>query len=64
MPMHEYLCNKCNLKFTKIIKFSDNSNFQNCEKCGSDDTTKIPSFSGNFSLKGKGWYNKGGYGGR
>ena len=56
MPTYDYVCNKCSHEFEVQQKMSDPA-ITTCEKCGGD-LTKIIS-SGNFVLKGSGWYADG-----
>ncbi|MEK6726674.1 MAG: FmdB family zinc ribbon protein [Deltaproteobacteria bacterium] len=56
MPTYDYLCSKCGHEFEVQQKMSD-SPINICEKCGGEVTKLIS--SGNFLLKGGGWYADG-----
>ena len=57
MPLYEYACNKCGLRFEVRQKFSDEP-IHECREC--DGTvTKLISQGGGFALKGGGWYQQG-----
>ncbi|MEK7713626.1 MAG: FmdB family zinc ribbon protein [Deltaproteobacteria bacterium] len=56
MPTYDYLCSKCGHEFGVHQKMSD-SPINICEKCGGEVTKLIS--SGNFLLKGGGWYADG-----
>lgn len=40
MPIYEYICKKCNNKFEKLVRSSDNKNPE-CPKCGDDKVEKV-----------------------
>lgn len=54
MPIYEYSCCNCNLRFEKIQKISD-PDISICPKCSQNSIKKLISASG-FRLKGSGWY--------
>lgn len=56
MPTYDYACNKCGHEFEVQQKMSDPV-IKTCEKCGGEVTKLIS--SGNFLLKGGGWYSDG-----
>jgi len=57
MPSYVFKCKKCGHKQNAIQKYEDTP--PKCEKCGSDTERAIA--QSNFVLKGKGWFNTGGY---
>ena len=56
MPVYEYRCNDCNIRFELRQKFSDPP-ADRCSKCGGT-VRKIVS-AASFSLKGAGWFGDG-----
>ncbi len=56
MPLYEYQCEECGLKFEVRQKFSD-APIDSCPKCGGQ-TRKLISQTA-FTLKGGGWYQEG-----
>lgn len=54
MPIYEYQCSDCNLKFEKIQKISE-ANITTCPKCNKHSVQKLISATA-FRLKGTGWY--------
>jgi len=56
MPTYDYACNSCGREFEVQQKMSDPT-IKICEKCGGEVTKLIS--SGNFVLKGGGWYADG-----
>ena len=54
MPIYEYECLTCKLRFEKIQKMSDMP-IKICPECNSDAVKKLISAT-SFRLKGKGWY--------
>ena len=54
MPIYEYECLTCKLRFEKIQKMSDML-IKICPECNSDAVKKLISAT-SFRLKGKGWY--------
>lgn len=56
MPTYDYICNECGHEFGVQQKMSD-APIKTCEKCGGDVVKLIS--SGNFVLKGGGWYADG-----
>ena len=59
MPTYTYRCNECKDETEKVQKMTD-SPLTVCEKCKGELSKIITGFGG-FQLKGKGWFNKGGY---
>ena len=61
MPTYNYKCanKECNHKFESSHKMSDP--FPPCPKCGHKEPERLISKNSTFILKGKGWYNTGGY---
>lgn len=59
MPLYNFKCSneKCDNIVEKIQKYDDDP--PNCDKCESETIRIIVNTS--FVLKGKGWFNKGGY---
>lgn len=53
MPTYEYLCEKCGYVFEASQKITDEP-LKECPKC--DGAVKRLISSGNFILKGSGWY--------
>ena len=53
MPLYEYQCKKCGLRFEKIQKFSDKP-VKKCPECGGpvEQTISAPA----VQFKGSGWY--------
>jgi len=56
MPLYEYKCEACGLKFEVRQKFSDQP-ISDCRECGGS-VKKLISQAG-FALKGQGWYQQG-----
>lgn len=56
MPLYEYQCETCGLRFEVRQKFSDEP-VHECRECGAP-VKKLISQSG-FALKGDGWYQQG-----
>jgi putative FmdB family regulatory protein len=40
MPIYEYLCGKCNLKFEQLVRTMDAQARFACPKCGSEKTAR------------------------
>jgi len=60
MAHYEYRCKKCNKEFQVEQKISD-ERLKACPECGDEaGFSKLISLS-SFSLKGQGWFKKGGY---
>lgn len=59
MPIHTYMCLKCDTKEDKIVSFANAEN-QICDKC-EDKLLLVPTFSTAFQLKGRWYKNSGGY---
>ena len=61
MPTYNYKCKneKCNHVFEKFHKMSDPH--PPCPKCGHKEPERLLSRNSSFILKGKGWFNTGGY---
>lgn len=55
MPTYLYLCETCNLEFEETHSISEE--VQECSKCHNKPKRLIS--SGNFILKGGGWYKEG-----
>lgn len=60
MPVYEYRCSDCSNEFDEFFHSSriEQETKVKCNKCGSENTTKLLSLGGNFSLKGSGWTPK------
>ena len=56
MPVYEYRCDACNIRFELRQKFSDPP-ADKCPKCGGVVRKLVSAAS--FSLKGAGWYGDG-----
>ena len=56
MPIYEYCCNVCKIKFELRQKFSDPP-ADRCPKCGGTVRKLVSAVS--FSLKGAGWFGDG-----
>ena len=56
MPLYEYQCQSCGLRFEVRQKFSDDP-VNECRECGGA-AKKMISRAG-FALKGGGWYQQG-----
>ena len=54
MPIYEYECLTCKIRFEKIQKISDEP-IRICQECNSDAVKKLISAT-SFRLKGQGWY--------
>ncbi len=54
MPLYEYQCEACGVRFELIRKFSDPP-LETCASCGKGPVTKLVS-SPAFQFKGSGWY--------
>ena len=54
MPIYEYSCCNCNIRFEKIQKISD-PDITICPECNQSSIKKLISAAG-FRLKGSGWY--------
>jgi putative FmdB family regulatory protein len=54
MPIYEYSCYNCNIRFEKIQKISD-PDITICPECNQNSIKKLISAAG-FRLKGSGWY--------
>lgn len=59
MLTYEYKCEDCDHEFEVERRIADDSE-EICPKCGSKHTFRCIS-SGEFVLKGGGWFNSGGY---
>ncbi len=55
MPIYEYSCQSCSMRFEEIQKMSDPL-LSECPHCGSDQVSKLVSATA-FHLKGGGWYS-------
>ena len=58
MPIYEYLCDKCEHNFDRLVRLKDP--MPHCPECDAATVSKKIS-GGSFVLKGSGWY-KDGYG--
>lgn len=58
MPTYNYKCKECDHKFEALHGMSEPP--PPCPKCCADKSEKLISKS-TFILKGKGWFNTGGY---
>ena len=56
MPLYEYQCEECGLKFEVRQKFSD-APLDTCRECGGKAKKLISQTA--FTLKGGGWYQEG-----
>jgi putative FmdB family regulatory protein len=56
MPLYEYQCEECGLKFEVRQKFSD-APIDTCRECGGRAKKLISQTA--FTLKGGGWYQEG-----
>ncbi len=56
MPLYEYQCEECGLRFEVRQKFSD-APIECCSKCGGHVQKLISQTA--FTLKGGGWYQQG-----
>jgi len=57
MPTYSYLCDACQTEFDKEQRISEDP-IRKCPKCGKLKVRRMIS-SGNFILKGGGWYSDG-----
>lgn len=55
MPTYEYACDACGASWEKEQRISENP-LKKCPKCGAMKARRMIS-SGNFILKGGGWYS-------
>tara|TARA_R110000744_G_scaffold3195_1_gene12482 strand:+ start:131 stop:319 length:189 start_codon:yes stop_codon:yes gene_type:complete len=62
MPTYNYKCKQCDHGFEIMQRMSDDP-LVNCPECKKDELKKVmvPSTTGGFQLKGKGWFKSGGY---
>ena len=63
MPTYNYVCKECE-DATEVIQKISADPLTTCTKCGAEDGLKkvmVPSTTGGFQLKGKGWFKSGGY---
>jgi len=60
MPTYTYKCKECEYQFDIRQSMSDNK-LKHCPECEKETLDKIIVAGGGFHLKGKGWFNKGGY---
>lgn len=64
MPTYTYKCNQCDKETDVVMKISETEREMQmeCSVCEKEtNQTKIITSTGGFSLKGNGWFNKGGY---
>ena len=59
MPTYTYKCLGCEKVIDVVQRMSDDR-LTECKEC-SGELKKIITATGGFQLKGKGWFNKGGY---
>ena len=59
MPTYTYKCRHCGKEFEVKQKMSDKP-LEKCPTCGVPHLQKVIT-NGSFQLKGKGWFNSGGY---
>jgi putative FmdB family regulatory protein len=57
MPTYSYLCDACQTEFDKEQRISEDP-IRKCPRCGKLKARRMIS-SGNFILKGGGWYSDG-----
>jgi putative FmdB family regulatory protein len=57
MPTYNYLCDACHHEFEKEQRISE-APIKKCPECGKSKARRMIS-SGNFILKGGGWYSDG-----
>jgi putative FmdB family regulatory protein len=61
MPTYEYRCQECKQEFEQTQSVKEDP-IKTCPKCGKDSAQRLIS-SGNFILRGGGWYADGYSGG-
>lgn len=54
MPTYEYRCEACGAEFERVQKITEDANPE-CMECGEPKAKRLVG-SGNFILKGGGWY--------
>jgi len=54
MPTYSYRCGACNHTFDKVQRITEDA-IKTCPSCGQDAASRLIT-SGNFMLKGGGWY--------
>jgi putative FmdB family regulatory protein len=54
MPTYSYRCSACNHTFDKVQRITEDA-IKVCEACGAETASRLIT-SGNFVLKGSGWY--------
>lgn len=57
MPVYEFECKACALKFEERMTLDEDSSSAECPRC-KERALKVPSLS-SFHLKGSGWYKDG-----
>jgi len=57
MPTYEYRCQSCKAEFEQVQSINADP-IKICPECGKDTAQRMIS-SGNFVLKGSGWYSDG-----
>lgn len=60
MPTYNYVCKECNYAFEQVQRIVDDPLIV-CPKCDKRELKKQILASGGFQLKGKGWFQSGGY---
>jgi putative FmdB family regulatory protein len=56
MPTYEYGCDSCGAEFEREQSIKD-APIKKCPKCGKAKARRMIAGSGNFILKGGGWYS-------
>jgi putative FmdB family regulatory protein len=56
MPTYEYGCDACGAEFEREQSIKD-APLKKCPKCGKNKARRMIAGSGNFILKGGGWYS-------
>jgi len=60
MPTYSYRCKSCGHDFDRVQKISEEP-IRECPKCKKTELKKVVTGGNGFQLKGKGWFNSGGY---
>ena len=60
MPTYSYKCKRCEYEFDAVQKITESS-LCKCPQCSKNSLKKVIKSTNGFSLKGNGWFNKGGY---
>ncbi|MFW6050550.1 MAG: FmdB family zinc ribbon protein, partial [Myxococcota bacterium] len=56
MPTYAYACDACGAEFEREQRMTDKP-IKKCTSCGKQKARRMIAGSGNFILKGGGWYN-------